>query len=125
MRLKTSLLWVATYESTFENLNWFANANLRYESDRRTSIQPTEVLSDVLLPGDIQDSNTKVNLRVGVSSPDDRWMVEIWGRNVTDEITKNVTFNIPLLGGSGNRPRGQFTQDPATYGATLRTEFYI
>ncbi|NQY41099.1 MAG: TonB-dependent receptor [Henriciella sp.] len=113
----------ATYESTFENFNWFANANLRYESDRRTSTQPTELLSDVLLPGDIQDSNTKVNLRVGVSSPDDRWTVEIWGRNVTDEITKNVTFNIPLRGGEGNRARGQFTQDPATYGVTLRTKF--
>ncbi len=113
----------ATYESTFENFNWFANANLRYESDRRTSTQPTELLSDVLLPGDIQDSNTKVNLRFGVSSPDDRWTVEIWGRNVTDEITKNVTFNIPLRGGEGNRARGQFTQDPATYGVTLRTRF--
>ncbi len=113
----------ATYESTFENFNWFANANLRYEDDRRTSTQPTELLSDVLLPGDIQDSHTKVNLRVGVSSPDDRWTLEFWGRNVTDEITKNVTFNIPLRGGEGNRARGQFTQDPATYGVTLRTRF--
>ena len=113
----------ATYEDQFGDFNWFANANLRYESDRRTSTQSTELLSDVLLPGDIQEANTKVNLRVGVSSPDDRWTLEIWGRNVTDEITKNVTFNIPLRGGEGNRARGQFTQDPATYGVTLRTRF--
>ena len=113
----------ATYEDNFGDFNWFANANLRYESDRRTSTQPTELLSDVLLPGDIQEANTKLNLRIGVSSPDDRWTLELWGRNVTDEITKNVTFNIPLRGGEGNRARGQFTQDPATYGVTLRTRF--
>jgi outer membrane receptor protein involved in Fe transport len=113
----------ATYEFDAGGFNWFANGNLRYESDRRTSTQPTELLSDVLLPGDIQDANTKINLRVGVTSPDDRWTLELWGRNITDEITKNVTFNIPLRGGEGARARGQFTQDPATYGVTLRTRF--
>ncbi|MEL7284111.1 MAG: TonB-dependent receptor [Pseudomonadota bacterium] len=113
----------ATYEVDAGGFSWFANGNLRYESDRRTSTQPTELLSTVVLPGDIQDSNTKINLRVGVSSPDDRWTLELWGRNVTDEITKNVTFNIPLRGGEGARARGQFTQDPATYGVTLRTRF--
>ena len=113
----------ATYEFDAGGLNWFANGNLRYESDRRTSTQPTELLSNVLLPGDIQDAHTKINLRVGVSAPDDQWTIELWGRNVTDEITKNVTFNIPLRGGEGARARGQFTQDPATYGVTLRTRF--
>jgi outer membrane receptor protein involved in Fe transport len=113
----------ATYEFERGGLDWFANANFRYESDRRTSTQPTELLSNVPLPGDIQEANTKLNLRLGVSSPDDRWTLELWGRNVTDEITKNVTFNIPLRGGEGARARGQFTQDPATYGVTLRTRF--
>jgi len=114
----------ATYENTFNNLNFFANANFRYEDDRRTSTQPSELLMpDVLLPGDIQDANTKVNLRIGLSSENERWAIELWGRNITDEQTKNVTFNIPLRGGSGNRARGQFTQDPATYGVTLRTKF--
>lgn len=113
----------ANYEWEAGGFNFFTSGNLRYESDRRTSTQPTEIGSDVLLPGDIQDSNTKINLRAGISSPDDRWTIEVWGRNVTDEITKNVTFNIPLRGGSGARARGQFTQDPATYGVTLRTKF--
>ncbi len=114
----------ATYENQFNNLNFFANANFRYEDDRRTSTQPNELLMPaLLLPGDIQEAHTKVNLRVGLSSEDERWAVELWGRNVTDEQTKNVTFNIPLRGGSGNRARGQFTQAPATYGVTLRTKF--
>lgn len=113
----------ANYEFSAGEFDWFANANLRYESDRRTSTQPTELLSPVVLPGDIQESNTKINLRIGVSSADDRWTLELWGRNVTDEQTKNVTFNIPLRGGEGARARGTFTQDPATYGVTLRSRF--
>ncbi len=109
----------ATYEFTYNNLDWFANANARWEDDRRTSTQPTVLGTDTPLPGDIQESNTKVNLRIGVGAPDDRWTFEIWGRNVTDEITKNVTFSVPLRGDA----RAQFTQDPATYGVTLRTRF--
>ena len=77
----------------------------------------------LLLPGDIQEAHTKLNLRVGLATQDERWAIELWGRNVTDEQTKNVTFNIPLRGGSGARARGQFPQDPATYGVTVRTKF--
>lgn len=47
-------------------------------------------------------------------------MDETWGRNVTDEINKNVRFNSPLRSGEGNRARGQLTQDPAAHGVTLR-----
>ena len=114
----------ATYENNFDGFNFFANANFRYEDDRRTSTQPNEIGNPALpLPGDIQDAHTKVNLRIGLSPENERWAIELWGRNITDEQTKNVTFNIPLRGGSGNRARGQFTQAPATYGVTLRTKF--
>ena len=114
----------ATYENQFNGLNFFANANFRYEDDRRTSTQPTELLMpNMLLPGDIQDANTKINLRVGLSTEDERWAIELWGRNVTDEQTVNSTFTVPLRGAAGNRSRAQFTQDPATYGVTLRTKF--
>lgn len=93
----------------------FISASARYESDRRTSTQA--VLADGSLnPFDVQDSNTKIDLRAGISSPDERWTLEIWGKNVTDEITRSVTFNIPLNVGA----RGAFIQDPATYGVTLR-----
>ena len=109
----------ATYTVDYNNLNWFANANFRWEDDRRTSTQPTVLGSDIPLDGDIQEGNTKIILRVGVGSLDNGWVFEIWGRNVTDEITKNVTFTVPLRGDA----RAQFTQDPATYGVTLRTTF--
>ena len=93
----------------------FVSASARYEDDRRTSTQA--VGTDGLpVPFDIQDASTRLDLRAGISSPDDRWTFEIWGKNVTDERTRSVTFNIPLNVGA----RGAFIQDPATYGVTLR-----
>lgn len=139
--------------NVFNNMNFFTTASVRYETERRTSSQPTEavtalqlanangmqpglvgpadtvaevmtlIASQPALPGDYQDANTKVNLRLGLESEDGRWAVELWGNNIFDERTKNVTFNIPLRGGYGDRARGQFVQDPATYGVTLRTNF--
>jgi len=49
--------------------------------------------------------------------------IEIWGNNVFDERTKFNTFNIPLRGFTGERARGQFVQEPRTYGLTLRKDF--
>lgn len=143
-----------TYEQTvFNGMNFFATGSVRYETERRTSSQPTEAITALQLandsglqpgltgpadtveevmaliafqpdlPGDFQDDNTKVNLRFGLESEDGRWTIEVWGNNIFDERTKNVTFNIPLRGGYGDRARGQFVQDPATYGITLRTNF--
>ena len=93
-----------------DGLAWFINANARWEDNRRTSTQPNLAL-------DVQPSNTKVNARIGVGSADGRWTLELWGNNITDRQTKNVTFNTPLRLGS----RGTFLEAPRTYGVTLRT----
>ncbi|MEM9667734.1 MAG: TonB-dependent receptor [Pseudomonadota bacterium] len=112
-----------TYEQPVINgrFNLFANANVRFESERRTSTQPSvlDLNDDTPLAGDIQDENAKLNLRLGFGSEDGLWQVEVWGRNVTDQITRNVAFNIPLRGSA----RGQFLQDPRTFGVTVRTRF--
>lgn len=126
----------ANYEQPIANgaANFFATGSVRHETDRRTSTQAIAVPDAATiaalgvqgaidaapaLAGDIQDANTKVNLRLGVEAEDERWAVELWGVNIFDERTKNVTFNIPLRANS----RGQFVQEPATYGLTLRTKF--
>ncbi len=93
-----------------DNLTWFVNAAARWEDDRRTTTQPGLLF-------DIQDSNTKVNARLGLGSADGRWTVEAWANNLTDKRTKIVTFNTPLRVGS----RGTFLEAPRTYGITLRT----
>ncbi|MEL6324631.1 MAG: TonB-dependent receptor, partial [Pseudomonadota bacterium] len=128
-------IWGATWEDTFNafgtDLAYFGNLNVRYETDRRTSTQPTVVGTDIALPFDIQEANTKLNLRVGIGDPDGRWQLEGWAVNLTDEVTRNVTFNIAFRGGTFLAPalgpeaigRGIFTSEPRTYGVTLRTRF--
>lgn len=97
------------------SLIYFLSTYARWEDDRRTSTQPT-------LPLNFQEENTKVNVRIGVGGYSGAWTVELWGANVTDEQTRNVTFNIPLRVGApgGFSARGGFIEAPRTYGATLR-----
>ncbi|MEO0882561.1 MAG: TonB-dependent receptor, partial [Pseudomonadota bacterium] len=101
--------------------NVFGNANVRFETERRTSTQPSvlDLADDTPLPGDIQDENAKLNLRAGFGSSNGLWQIELWARNITDQITRNVAFNIPLRGSA----RGQFLQEPRTFGVTVRTRF--
>jgi outer membrane receptor protein involved in Fe transport len=117
---------------TDSGIRFFASGSVRYESDRRTSTQAVNVGTTIPLAYDIQDANTKVNLRMGLTAPDESWALEFWGNNIFDEQTRNVTFNVPLRGGSylipvfgpdANTARGVYIQDPATYGVTLRTRF--
>jgi outer membrane receptor protein involved in Fe transport len=100
----------AAWDGTIGNsLMYFLSGNLRWEDDRRTSTQPG-------LDLDFQEANTKLHLRAGIGGISGNWMFEIWGDNVTDEQTKNVTFNTPLRVGS----RGSYLEAPRTYGATFR-----
>lgn len=113
------------------------NGSIRLESDRRTSTQAVLVNGPTVLttknPFDIQDGNAKINLRAGIGSQDGRWRVEVFGNNITDETTRNVTFNVPLRGGAfipgalgtngAGIARGAFLQEPRTYGVTVRTKF--
>lgn len=107
------------YDTELEG-GWGLTANVsgRYESDRRTSTQP-QVAIGVLNPLDIQESNFKLNARLGITLPNDRVSFEFWGVNVFDERTRGITFNTPLQGAS----RSAFIQDPRTYGVTMRTNF--
>ncbi len=79
--------------------------------------------SDLLLPFDIQDANVKANARLGFTTPSESFTIELWGNNIFNEQTRNVTFNTPLRGVAGSRSRGAFLEDPRTYGVTVRTQF--
>ena len=110
----------ATYDGDLGDSGWglLANVNMQNSTQRRTSTNPQASLG-VLNPFDIQGAYTKINARFGFSMPDDRASIEFWGTNLTDEITRGVTFNTPLQGAS----RSAFTETPRQYGVTLRTNF--
>lgn len=101
---------------------FLANANVRYESDRRTSTNPLDGASGPI-PFDIQEANIRVNARVGFTSPDERYTIEFFGTNIFDQRTRGITFNIPLRGVEGDRARGAFIEDPLFYGVTARAKF--
>lgn len=121
----------ATYRNEIGNsLSWFVNGQLRSESDRRTSTQASavprtaaELGSTPLLPFDVQDGNVKINLRAGIGDIDGAWAIEAWVTNLTNEITRGVTFNTLLRGSPGYTARSAFTQEPRMYGVTLRGKF--
>lgn len=114
----------ATYEDELFNTGWgfVGNINVAYQSDRRTSTRPFVVTNGAIVgetPFDIQEDSTKINARLGFTMPNDRVTFEIWGLNLTDEITRGITFNTPLQGAS----RSAFPDAPKQYGVTLRTKF--
>ena len=109
-----------TYDGEIGDSGWgvLANVNMSTMSDRRTSTNPQSA-PGVLNRFDTQKGVTKINARVGFSMPDDRASIEFWALNLTDEITRGITFNTPLQGAS----RSAFTESPRQYGVTVRTNF--
>ncbi|GGZ42334.1 TonB-dependent receptor [Asticcacaulis endophyticus] len=120
-----------TYTRNVAGLRWLANLSAKHTSSYNTG-------SD-LIPFKMQESFTLLNGRIGIGSEDSRWMVEIWGQNLTDESYKQVVINAPLQGTgfqSTVQPDGTFynrgldsnTYDafmgaPKTYGITLRVKY--
>ncbi|GAA4035991.1 TonB-dependent receptor [Parerythrobacter jejuensis] len=111
------------YEKEISNsLKFTLNGQVRFESDRRTSTQavdPSNLAARIPVPFDEQDGNIKVNMRAGIGEIDGAWTVEAFVNNLTNEITRGVTFNTVLRSGS----RSAFIQEPRSYGVTVRTKF--
>ncbi len=114
-----------TYDGPINDSGWtmLVNTNLRFETDRRTSTNPQDGVG--LVPFDVQDSNAKLNLRLGFTDPSDTYSIEFFGLNVTNEITRSITFNTPLVGSSaaGTASRSAFLESPRQYGVTVRAKF--
>ncbi len=105
-----------TYEHPIgANLAGLAYVDLRYVDDQNTG-------SD-LRPSKVQPSYTLVNARIGVGSIDERWSLELWARNLTDEDYAQIMFDAPLQQGAAGPTQGAFLGDPRTYGVTLRARY--
>lgn len=114
----------ATHESKLGNSGWglLLNANINYSSKRRTSFVPLE-RNRTPVPFDFQDDYAKINARIGVTTPNEVLTFELWGTNLTNKITRSITANAPLRGGSGTRGRIAFAEEPRFYGVTVRAKF--
>jgi iron complex outermembrane recepter protein len=124
-RLSFAPLWSSSLSATFEqpvgtNLLFRANVGAKYTSEYNTGSN--------LDPRKIQDAMTLVNARIGFGAADERWMVELWAQNLTDEEYYQVAFDATLQGSSAALPLPTSTIDaflgaPRTYGLTARFKF--
>lgn len=113
-----------TYEGQINDAGWglLVNGNVNYSDRRRTSTIPLDT-NNLPIPLDYQDAYFKVNARIGLTTPDERYTFELWGTNLNNEITRGVTANTPLRGGAGTRSRIGFVEEPRMYGLTVRAKF--
>ncbi|MNQ64840.1 Pesticin receptor precursor [compost metagenome] len=128
--------WSATGSVAFDRsigagLKIGFNLSAKYSTEYNTG-------SD-LLPYKMQDAFTLLNGRVTLGSEDDRWALDIWAQNLTDEEYKQVAINAPLQGSAFQttvQPNGTyfnpaldtqtynaFMGQPRTYGVTLRVKY--
>ncbi|WP_333570414.1 TonB-dependent receptor [Sphingorhabdus sp.] len=113
-----------TYDGQLNDSGWglLVNGNVNYSDRRRTSTIPLDT-NNLPIPLDYQDAYFKVNARIGLTTPDERYTFELWGTNLNNEITRGVTANTPLRGGAGTRSRIGFVEEPRMYGLTVRAKF--
>lgn len=116
--------WSASLSATFEqpigaNLLFRTNIGAKYTSEYNTGSN--------LDPRKMQDALTLVNARAGFGAADERWMVEAWAQNLTNEDYYQVAFDATLQGSSaGAVPTSTvdaFLGAPRTYGITARFKF--
>ncbi|HEX7117125.1 MAG TPA: TonB-dependent receptor [Steroidobacter sp.] len=129
-RLSFAPEWSGSLSATYEqpigsNLVFRTNIGAKYTSEFNTGSN--------LDPRKMQDAMTLVNARIGFGAADERWMLEAWAQNLTDEEYYQVAFDATLQGSSANPPAGlpqvpsstinAFLGAPRTYGLTARFKF--
>jgi outer membrane receptor protein involved in Fe transport len=115
--------WSASLAATFERsigngLKFRSNISAKYMGDYNTG-------SD-LHPAKFQEAYTLVNARIGFGAEDDRWSIEAWAQNLTDQDYLQVGFNGPYQVDENNDAisvYNAFLGAPRTYGVTLRSRF--
>ncbi|MCD9006360.1 TonB-dependent receptor [Luteimonas sp. XNQY3] len=108
---------------------WSGNASVTYDWDVGANLQArfnigAKYMSEYntgsdLDPEKLQDGYALVNARLGFGRRDQRWMLEFWGQNLTDETYRQVGIDAPIQAGSWNA----FLGAPRTYGMTLRLRY--
>ena len=95
----------------FNSWNFSARLTLSYKDDFFTN-GDNDYAS-------LQEAYTKFDARFALLSPDQRWELTVYGRNLTDEATITATLPAPLSGGI----RGSYIEEPRVIGAQVRYNF--
>jgi hypothetical protein len=98
------------------------NGNVNYSDSRTTRTIDTDT-NGLPVPFARQENYYKINARIGLTTPDERYTFELWGTNLNNEITRGITANTPLRGGAGTRSLIGFVEEPRMYGLTVRAKF--
>ncbi|MEE4204817.1 MAG: TonB-dependent receptor [Erythrobacter sp.] len=121
-----------------DSAEFFLSGQIRLESDQRTSTQAivppsaaqianlgvdAAVAAQPLIVADVQDGNEFINLRAGLRFNDGAYAIEGFVNNLTDNVTRGVTFNTTLRGLGAASSRSAFPLQPRTYGVVLRAKF--
>ena len=115
-RLSYAPLWSASWSAAYETdvaegLKLRASLSGRYTSPYNTGSN--------LDPLKIQKELTLWNGRIGLGSADERWTVELFAQNLTNEDYFQVVVDQPLQSGTF----AAFLGAPRTWGVTLRSKF--
>ena len=117
---------------------WSGSLSLTYEWDFSNSMLGrfnigAKYMGDYNTGSDLdvekhQSSYTVANARLGIGAADRRWMVELWGTNITDTDYVQVGFDAPLQGlfpdpGNPLNTFDAFLGAPRMYGVTLRVRY--
>ena len=113
-----------TYDGPLNDSGWsiLVNGNVNYSDSRTTRTIDTDT-NGLPVPLAQQENYFKMNARIGLTTPDDRYTFELWGTNLNNEITRGITANTPLRGGAGTRSLIGFVEEPRMYGMTVRAKF--
>lgn len=94
---------------------WFAaNVNAAYTSKQETSLTPINVVD----PGfSLRKANTIVNATVSLATPDEKYHIAVWVKNLTDQRVLYERFTVgPLSAPESYEP-------PLTWGVSLGAKF--
>lgn len=108
--------WSATAGVGYE---WAVGGNLQARTYLGAKYMSEYNTGSDLDPEKLQDSYTLLNARVSLGRSDERWDIELWAQNLTNEKYVQVGFDAPLQTGSWNA----FLGAPRTYGASFRLRF--
>lgn len=113
-----------TYDGPLNSSGWglLVNGSMNY-SDSRTTRTIDLDTNNLPVPLARQENYFKMNARIGLTTPDERLTFELWGTNLSNEITRGITANTPLRGGAGTRSLIGFVEEPRMYGLTVRAKF--